>query len=142
MSIIKTKETNYYELDWDVPYETIKKVYLAIKGNIEKGTTLPIMTESVGYDWQEETNSAIKLIPKNEFLEKAKNDNIVYFYKKENNYNELLDYPKELQKYMDTILFRNGFKPHGIIPLKIKLSILKENRKLEKEFKKLKDFER
>lgn len=142
MSIIKTKETNYYELDWDVPYETIKKVYLAIKGNIEKGTTLPIMTDSVGYDWQEETNSTIKLIPKNEFLEKAKNDNIVYFYKKENNYNELLDYPKELQKYMDTILFRDGFKPHGIIPLKTKLSILKENRRLEKEFKKLKDFER
>jgi len=67
MSIIKTKETNYYELDWYVPTEDNDKVYLAIKGDIEKDTSLFIMADGVGYEWTEEENSKIKKIPESVF---------------------------------------------------------------------------
>ncbi|MGN1327413.1 MAG: hypothetical protein ACI4VQ_05015, partial [Clostridia bacterium] len=90
MGILRTEQTNYYELDWYVPTEKINKVYLAINGDIQKGTALYISTNVVGYEWTEEENSKIKQIPKSEFLSKANADNIVYFIK-DSNYNELLN---------------------------------------------------
>ncbi len=125
MGIVKTKVTNYYELDWYVPTEETKKAYLAIKGIVEKGTILPIMADGVGYEWQEEKNSKIKCISKNEFLQKAKTQNVVYFYKDENNYNDLLNYPKDIQKVIDIELYKDGFKSHHILSLKEQLQILK-----------------
>ena len=67
MSIIRTNETNYYELDWYVPTEDNDKVYLAIKGDIEKDTSLFTMADGVGYEWTEEENSKIKKIPESVF---------------------------------------------------------------------------
>lgn len=137
MSIIKTDKTNYYELDWYVPTEDNDKVYMAIKGEIESNTALSIMSDGVGYEWTEEENSKFKKIPENEFSEKATKDNIVYFYEDKNNYNDLLNYPKELQKSIDLELYRDGFKPHNRISLKDKIRILKSNAECKKEFQKL-----
>lgn len=135
MSIIKTDKTNYYELDWYVPTENNDKVYMAIKGEIESNTALSIMSDGVGYEWTEEENSKFKKIPENEFFEKATKHNIVYFYEDKNNYNALLNYPKELQKSIDLELYRDGFKPHNRISLKDKLQILKSNVEVKKNFK-------
>lgn len=134
MGILKTDKTNYYELDWYVPTEKINKVYLAINGNIQKGTALYISTNVVGYEWTEEENSKIKQISKSEFLAKANADNIVYFIK-DSSYNELLNYPKELQRKIDVELYRHDFAPHKRVSIKDKLKVLKEESKTDKQWK-------
>lgn len=135
MGILKTNKTNYYELDWYVPTEDNDKVYLAIKGETESNTPLTIMSDGVGYEWTEEENSKIKKIPESEFLEKARKNNIVYFFDDKNNYNELLNYPKDLQKSIDLELYRDGYKPHNRISLKDKIKILKSNAEVKNNFK-------
>lgn len=136
MGIIETKDTKYYELDWDVPTESNKKVYMAIRGNIEKNTVMGIMADGVGYLWNEEDGYQIKAISEVNFLKKARNDNIVYFYEDDHNYNELLNYPKDMQKYIDIELYRDGFKAHNMIPIMEKLRIIKEKHTEMKELKK------
>lgn len=139
MGILSTNKINYYELDWYVPTEDNDKVYLAIKGEIESNTPLTIMSDGVGYEWTEEENSKIKNIPESEFIEKARQDNIVYFFDDKNNYNELLNYPKDLQKSIDLELYRDGYKPHNRISLKDKIKILKSNAEAKKNFKMLEE---
>ena len=129
MGIITTKDTKYYELDWYVPTEPTDKVYIAIKGNIEKNTDMNITADGVGYKWEENEDSKIKPISQEEFLKKARNDNIVYFHEDNNNYNNLLNYPEDMQRYIDIELYKYGFKPHNKIPLRTKLNIIKEQQR-------------
>lgn len=137
MAIIKTKDTRYYELDWQVMPESNEKVYMAIKGNIEKDTIMGIMAAGIGYLWREQEGAQIKVISKEEFLKEARNDNIVYFYEDDNNYNVLLNYPKDMQKYIDIELYKDGFKPHNAIPVMKKLEIIKAKHETSKIMKTL-----
>lgn len=123
MGIIKASSTNYYELDWDCPADDVNKVYMAIKGKIEKNTILPIMSNGVGYEWKEDKKSKIKSISEQEFLIKATTKNIVYFYSEDKS-NYLLNYPKHLQKVIDMEILTMGRKPHKILSIKQRLQLL------------------
>lgn len=129
MGIIKTRDTNYYELDWYVPTEDTNKVYLAINGEVEENSVLSIMANGVGYDWKVEDKQKITPITKQQFLEKAKTNNVVHFFKDEKNYNDLLNYPKDIQRVIDLVLFNDGFKPHHKLSIKEQLQILKTRKK-------------
>lgn len=137
MAIEKVDKINYYELDWFVPTESNDKVYIALKGNIRSKTSLNIMANGVGYEWMEEENSTIKKISEKEFLGKAREDNIVYFFDDKDNYNELLAYPKNLQRSIDLELYREGYKPHNRISLKDKIKIVKSNAEVKRQFRKI-----
>ena len=138
MKITEISDTKYYEFDWYVPYEENNKVYLAIRGIIDKKSKLPLMEcGGVGYDWQEEKQYKMREITKEEFLEKADNYNILYFSKNINNCNNLLNYPPQLQKVVDRELYYSGFKTHGTLSISEKLKILKEKQQMKKQFRKL-----
>lgn len=137
MAIIRTKETYYYELDWYTPVDYVNKVYIAIRGIIEKGTVLPIMLDGGGYDWEEEDNSKIKSISKEEFLKKANEKNIVYFMDADSR-NYLLHYPKKLQNVIDNQLLNMGIKPHKRLTGKEKLQLMNARNKIQKRIEEYK----
>ena len=134
MAIIKTDETNYYELDWYVPTEDLKKVYIALKGKLDKNIKMEISNIYVGYEWKVEKNAKFKRIDKKEFIEKADDENIVYFFGKSGDYNELLNYPENLQKGIDIELLRLGYKPHGKVSIKDQLKVYRQKYRNKKEF--------
>ena len=136
-SIIESDHTNYYELDWDCPTEVDKKVYLAIKGEISDNPSFNISTSGVGYNWNIEENHTLKSITKSKFMEKARLETIVYFFDKDGRYNDLLNYPLDLQKQMDLLLLDNGYKPHGKVALKDQIKAVKSKIKYERESKKI-----
>lgn len=136
-SIIESDHTNYYELDWDCPTEVDKKVYLAIKGEISDNPSFNISTSGVGYNWNIEENHTLKSITKSEFMEKARLETIVYFFDKDGGYNDLLNYPLDLQKQMDLLLLDNGYKPHGKVALKDQIKAVKNKIKYERESRKI-----
>ena len=134
-SMIELEQTNYYEFDWDCPTEKDKKVYLAIKGEIINNPSLCISTSSVGYKWKNEVNQNFKSIKKCEFERNATAENVVYFYDKDGKYNSLLNYSMPLQKEVDLLLLKNGYKPHNKVPLKEQFRIMKDKR-IEKSMRK------
>lgn len=136
-SIIKTENINYYEFDWDVPTEKDKKVYMAINGELNRDSSFNITTYCVGYEWKTEENHTFNKVTENQFMERANDNNIVYFYGKDGSFNSLLNYPTDLQKQIDLLLFKHGYEPHNKIPLKDQIKIFKENKKIEKEMKKI-----
>ena len=95
--IKKTFRTHYYELDWSVDYgETREKVYLAIRGTIEKYSCLDLTVRDVSYCWHETSNASIKEINKKFFLKNATSENIARFYSILPEYNAILNYPPKL----------------------------------------------
>lgn len=135
VAIIKSIETNYYEIDW-YPSDD-HKAYIAIRGIIEKGTILPIMVDEVRCKWQEDKDEKIKSISKKEFLNKANAKNIVCFTEADSR-NYLLHYPKKLQNVIDSQLLEMGIKPHKRLTGKEQLQLIAAKEKNKEKIQKFK----
>ena len=138
ISIIKTDDTHYYRLDWDCPTEDYKAVYLAVKGEISMNPSLNLFsTSGVGYDWRVSRNHTFTTISEEMFKENATLKNIVYFFDKDGQYNDLLNYPDDYQKQIDICLLEDGYNPHNKVSLKDQLKIMKNKRKMNEIGKQL-----
>ena len=138
ISIIETKDTKYYRLDWNYPHGDYKAVYLAIRGEISSNPSLCLFsTSGVGYNWTATENHKFFSISRDRFKEDATLKNIVYFIDKDGRYNDLLNYPNEYQKYIDTCLLEEGYKPHGKVSLKEQLKIIRNKKESEKKYEKI-----
>ena len=120
-----TENMFYYELDWNVPNINQKKVYLAMKGLLGI-PSLNIMSDGVGYKWKIEKNQKYKTITEEQFNDKARPDNIVYFFGGSRKYNELLKYPPKLQHYIELELYENRYKKFVNLSLENKIIVVKQ----------------
>ena len=94
-------------------------------------------TSGVGYNWTATENHKFFSISRDRFKEDATLKNIVYFIDKDSRYNDLLNYPNEYQKYIDTCLLEEGYKPHGKVSLKEQLKIIRNKKESEKKYEKI-----
>ena len=133
--IQRTNKTHYYELDWSVNYgETREKVYLAIRGKIEKYSCLDLAVRNVSYCWHETPNASIREIKKRTFLNKATTKNIARFSGIFPEDNAILNYPKKLMEsfkeyepyFEDSI---NSYKSENKSSIKLELEKLKNSTK-------------
>lgn len=146
--IKRTIKTHYYELDWSEDYgETREKIYLAIRGKIEKYSFLDLSVRNVSYSWHETPNARIKEINKRTFFKNATSKNIARFCGMLPDENTLLNYPKKLMEsfkqyepyFEDRI---KKYKSENKSSIKLELEKLKNsannktllNRKKEKEW--------
>ncbi len=145
--IIQTNRPHYYELDWSKDYgETREKIYLAIRGKIEKYSCLDLSVRNVSYCWHETPYAKIKEIKKRTFFKNATPKNIARFYSISPKYNSLLNYPKKLmdsfkeyEPYFEDNVKK--YKSENKSSIKLELEKLKNttesksllNRKKEKE---------
>lgn len=140
-----TENMFYYEFDWNIPNVNQNKVYLAMKGLIGI-PSFNMMCDGAGYKWKIEKNQNFKIISEEQFNEKAKFNNIVYFFGGSIKYNELLKYPKKLQQHIELELYENKFKKFSSLSVENKIIIVKQKvdnfkKELLKDMKK-KGFER
>lgn len=118
ISIIKTNEIHYYRFDWDCPAEDYNTVYLALNGKVSKNPDLCLFaTSGCGMEWKKYHNQSFYEISENQFRDNATQKNIVFFYDKDERYNDLLAYPNEFQKEIDEQLLRFGHKLRNKIKL-------------------------
>ena len=111
ISIIKTNKIHYYRFDWDCPAEDYNTVYLALNGKVSKNPDLCLFaTSGCGMEWKKYHNQSFYEISENQFRDNATQKNIVFFYDKDERYNDLLAYPNEFQKEIDEQLLRFGHK--------------------------------
>ncbi len=120
-----TENMFYYEFDWNIPNVESDKVYLAMKGLISI-PSFNMMCDGVGYKWKIEKNQNFRIISEEQFNEKAKIDNIVYFFGKNIKYNELLKYPRKLQQHIELELYENKYKKFINLSVENKIIVVKQ----------------
>lgn len=146
--IKRTNKTHYYELDWSVDYgETREKIYLALRGKIEKYSCLNLTVRNVSYCWHETPNASIKEINKRTFFKNATSKNIARFYSILPEDNALLNYPpklmesfKEYEPYFEENI--KSYKSENKASVKLKLEKLKNSTKSKTLLNRRKENER
>ena len=140
-SIKKTLLTHYYKLDWSDELGNKEKIYLAIRGKINKDNPmLYLEIRNVSELWHETFFKKIEKISRAEFRKNATGNNVARFYDLE--YNNLLNYSpkiwKELEKYNWGDDYGKSYRKAKMInnkkSIKDELKDLKRNRN-EKEGK-------
>lgn len=115
--------------------KTREKIYLAIRGIIEKYSCLDLTVRNVSYSWHETSSDRIKKINKKTFLQNATPENIARFYNICSENNALLNYPKEFMesfKKYDPCFEDNieNYKFENKSSIKLKLEKLSRNNQL------------